>query len=83
VGQSPGQLIVHLWMHNMDYLEYIEKKTALDAAASNTLLSNPFSISSFVPQLLPSKDLFKQKNAQWVVEKSMPLSDGESPALLI
>ncbi len=84
VGQSasPGPLISHSRMHKAEYLEYVEKKNSLDAAASAATVSNQLSILSFVPNTSNSKELFRKKFAQWVVEQSIPLSVGESHAFI-
>lgn len=84
VGQSasPGPLINHLRTHNKQYMEFVEKRNALNAEAKASVMSSQLSISSFIPQVSSSKNMFRNKFAQWVVEQSMPLSVGESPAFI-
>ena len=65
VGQSasPGPLISHLRTHKAEYLEYVEKKNSLDAAASAAsaaTVSNQLSISSFCPNTSNLKELFRR-----------------------
>jgi hypothetical protein len=63
VGQSasPGPLISHLRTHKAEYLEYVEKKNSLDAAASAATVSNQLSISPFV-QILQIPRSFLERN---------------------
>jgi hypothetical protein len=56
-------------------------KDELEAKAEATTKTQ-LTISSFAPTLSFSKDMFKKHFARWVVEQSMPLTVGESPAFI-
>jgi len=82
VGQSAssGPLISHIRTHKNQYLEYIEKKNAIDAQSKCAVTSSQSSISTFFPVISSTRDLFQARFAQWIVEQSMPLNIGESPS---
>jgi hypothetical protein len=60
VGQSASTrpLISHLRMHTDQYLEYIEKKNAIDAQSKYAVTSSQSSISTFFPVISSNRDLF-------------------------
>lgn len=82
VGQSAstGPLISHLRTHKDQYLEYIEKKNIIDAQSKCAVTSSQSSISTYFPVVTSTRDLFRARFAQWIVEQSLPLNIGESPS---
>lgn len=83
VGQkcTPGPLINHLRTHKEQYAEYLEKKATKEAEASSAaIVPSQRSITSFISSVSSTKDCFKRKYAQWVVEATMPLCVGENIA---
>ena len=82
VGQSAstGPLISHLRTHKDQYLEYIEKKNIIDAQSECAVTSSQSSISTYFPVVTSTRDLFRARFAQWIVEQSLPLNIGESPS---